>query len=242
MGTKVIESSVSSTDKKRSIIKNKEGYYRVTFGKLNTYTDSGIYYRVTDVDEALGAKSLVGKRIDKGLLRGEYTHPDVEGLTETELKRRTVWLELDNVAAHIQKIEIIDTGKTEPGFKNNILEIYGWVKPEGSKGEHLKEMLENPVANVAFSIRSLVYQHTVGSITIREVVIISTWDLVHEPGVGSATQWNSVGVESMDTNITKEELADLRSGFENSDLCKDGVCIVESLDTAIKNNNPLLNW
>lgn len=227
---------------KESVIKDENGYYRVTFGRFNDYNANGIFYRVTDLEEVLGENSLFGKRLLNGYARSEWSHPDVSRLSPEELKRRTVTLDIDRICNHIKRLEVIPTGKESRDFNLPIYDIYGWVKPEGPYGDYLREQLDNPDSNTAYSIRSLVRQTKVGSIVVRDIVIISTWDVVYMPGIATANQWNAAGIEHQDIIIEdNSEIVELRKGFESMDTqCEDGKCILKALDTALtKLENPI---
>jgi hypothetical protein len=226
-----LKSRKDKKNAKRTVIKDENGYYRVTLGAFNTFNRSGIYYRVPDVNKILGPGSIVHRRINDGVLFAEYLHPDISvyGGDKVKIANRTIQLDATRKIAHIKRIEVEDTGRKEPGFPYNILIIHGWVKPEGPYKDILQEQLDNPDENVFFSVRSLVDQKKIGNITVRDVLVVSTWDYVIEGGIKIANQWNAAGLESamaidIDTNVAKELIA----GFEHVE-CKDGKCVIKTL-------------
>jgi len=239
--------------KKEDIIKDKNGYYKVSLGKLNSYNDIGIFYRINNIEDIIGEGSVLGRRLTKGILKGEKGHPDVTSMTEMELKKRTIQIDMDRTSHHIKRIELVKTGK-KIAFGLDEYEVYGWVIGSGKYGEELNKDLENPDINVPFSIRSLVREKRVGNIRVRDLVIISTWDWVREPGYSNATQDRAsevgagigetftVGLES------KEELDNLIAGIEEDMVgveCKDGVCVIKGLKNSKKlfeDGNPIYRW
>lgn len=236
-------------NKKVEVIKDENGYYKVTFGAFNTFNKSGIYYNVPDVNKIIGPDSLVGRRIKEGILFSEVDHPDISDCLARSDKmciaNKTIKLDPNNKCCHIKKIEIEVTNKVEPGFKNPIVLVHGWVKPDGPKKDVLADALENPDYNVHFSVRSLVNERKVGKLRIRDVLLVSTWDHVAEGGVKYANQWYTAGVESMDLVVDKDLLDKIMLGYESLD-CKDGKCVIKTL----KETNPfpkealeiLRNW
>jgi hypothetical protein len=227
------------------IIKDENGYYKVTFGAINTFNKNGIYYKVTDIDRFFGPNSIIGRRINEGVLIAEYQHPKVDGMSVDEIRRRTFFLDGDRKAAHIKKIELYNTGKTEPGFDLPVYKVYGWVRPSGPYGKYLQDALDNPDENVAFSIRSLVKTYRAGNIWVKEVKLLSTYDYVPENGMPGATQWNAAGLESFMPEIDNvDELYELMKGFENTAMqCKDGKCVIGGIKHVLKKDKgSILYW
>lgn len=182
---------------KPTVIKDKNGYYKVPLGKLNSYNDNGIFYRVIDMVELTkGPKSNIANDIREGIVKGEQGHPDFTGMNQQQLISRMFHIDMDNRSHDIKGIDFIPTGKYEKGWEQyEIHEVWGWVKPSGPKGKYLQEDLDNPDANVPFSIRSAVTEDRVGAMVVRTVLDIATWDWVHKNGVKMATQWHGAGLE-----------------------------------------------
>ena len=242
-----IKTKASEVDKDKTYIKDGEGYYKVRLGRLNAFNRQGIYYRVNNLDKVIGEGSVFYNRIREGFLRSEVNHPEAirEALKIKDprervraLTRAIMFINLENVCGHIKEITFVPTGKKEPGFSNEILEVYGWVKPSGPKKEVLQDALENPNENTAFSIRSLVKNAYENGIWIKDVLEISTWDYVYEPGVQGSSKWGGAGIESMDYGlmvIDDNDLKDLLdSGLESQ--CVDGECLIRKLRESFKEN------
>ena len=244
----VIESKKDRKGVKSAIVKDDNGYYKITLGAFNTFNASGIYYNVPDINKILGPGSLLHRRIDKGVLFAELEHPDLSPYNGDRLKisQRVIKLDPANKIAHIKKIEV-ETLRPEPGFKNPVYKIYGWVKPEGPHKEILQEALENDDENVYFSVRSLVNQRKVGNMLVRDVVLVSTWDYVVEGGIHSANQWNAAaGLETKDlaVDITPDIANEIVAGYEYVD-CEDGKCVIKSIKdtiTVIDDTPKIMKW
>jgi hypothetical protein len=57
------------------------GYYRCILGGFNMCNNSGVYYPLLDsVKKLFEVGGIVRRRLDNGLCKGEYGHPQVEGL------------------------------------------------------------------------------------------------------------------------------------------------------------------
>lgn len=243
-----VQSKVADKDTKAEVIKDANGYYKVTLGFLNTYNKGGIFYRLVDVEKYLGKNSLVGKRIDDGILIGEDNHPEVNGFSELQLKQRTLFLDKKNASTHIKAIEVNKTGEIDKTFNLPVYQIIGWVKPIGDTKTVMIDLLENPDSNVSFSLRSLVSQSRIGGIMVRDFILISTWDTVHANGVKNATQWNAAGFEDDMAVVLNDinDLTDVVQGFESSNMtCKDGICTIDYIKTELKNtryDNSIFDW
>lgn len=243
-----VQSKVADKNTKATVIKDDNGYYKVTLGFLNTYNKAGVFYRLVDYDKFLGKNSLVGKRIDEGILIGEDNHPNVDGFSELELKRRTLFLDKKNASIHIKAIEVNKTGEIDKTFNLPVYQIFGWVKPIGDTKQVMIDLLECEDSNVSFSLRSVVRQNRIGGILVRDFLLISTWDTVHSNGVKNATQWNAAGFEN-DMVVVLDSINDLDDvvkGFESSGMtCKDGICTIEHIKTEMSNQrhvNTIYDW
>lgn len=197
--------TLKGTENKSKTIVDDNGYYYLPFGALNTYNIHGEYYRVKDLSKIAGNRSLIGNRLKAGLLKGEKGHPVREpSMSDTAFINRNIEMNGDRVCGHIKAINFDVTNNYEPGFNLPIIKVRGWIRPIGPFGEEFKESLENPDMNTAMSIRSIVSPIVVGSVRIKDVLQISTYDYVTENGVHKSTQWdNSVSSESLDLDITK---------------------------------------
>lgn len=198
------------------IIKDENGYYKVKMGTLNSYNQNGVFYKIESLDALLNnPRGALHNRIKDGILKAEVGHPNFDGLYGNDLTYAIFNIDLKNTCAHIKELEFIKTGKFETGWNNYpIYDVFGWVKPIEPYGHLIKDALENPDENVAFSVRSAVAEDRVGTMLVRTILDISTYDFVHENGVKNATQWAAAGVEH-------------KEYVDNGTLCMNGECLLK---------------
>ena len=234
MKDRVLTSKVEKQNK-NSVVKDDNGFYRVKLGRLNTYNENGVFYKVENLDALLNnPNSILHNRIENGLLKAEVKHPSFKDeygnpLTGDALIQAIFEIDLDNVCLSIKKLEFINSGKTEKGWANYpIYEIFGWVKAIQPKGFYVEEALEDPDINLAFSIRSAVTEQYLGGTLIRTVIDVSTFDLVDTPGMSkNVTQWGGVGIENRQY-----------SGLNDDGVvCLNGVCINKLKEMAAGTEN-----
>lgn len=235
MNTTVMKSKVEKK-KQNSVVKDENGFYRVKLGRLNTYNSNGVFYKVNNLEALLSnPKSVIHRRIENGLLKAEVKHPkftDANGypLQGDALIQAIFEIDLDNVCASIKKVEFIKTNKTETGWSNfPIYEVFGWVKPIEPKGHYIKDALEDPDINLAWSIRSAVTEDRIGGMLVRTIIDISVWDYVDEGGVDGSSQWTAAGVEKKDY-----------TSFDDTGIvCLDGSCLnkLKKISHGTENSN-----
>ena len=240
--TKISDKAIDSTYEK-----SEDGYYKIRLGKLNAFNRHGVYYRVSNLDKLIGQGSVFYNRITEGFLRSEVGHP--EAIREAgkitnpserakALTRAIMFINLENVCAHIKEVTFVKTGKREKGFTNEIIEVYGWVKPSGVKKDLLESVFENPGENAAFSIRSLVINKIENGLLVKEVLEISTWDYVYEPGVAGSSKWGGAGIEDMEYSFPELSSSEL-DGLLDTGLdsqCVDGQCLIKKLKSTANKN------
>lgn len=187
---------------------DKDGYYELVLGGLNTHNNSGAwYYTAEKVRELFGPGSLLHRKIANGCLRAEVNHPQQRpGEKLEDFYARMMDIDLNNVCAHISKIWLDENyGKNNPHLNNpSLIAIMGLVKPAAPKGEILKEGLENPNENVCFSIRSLAEESFIRGKRVRTIQEVITFDLVNEGGILIASKWDSPATETISNDINKE--------------------------------------
>lgn len=189
-----------------SLKPDENGYYTVVLGALGVQNSANEIY--TDTETArrtFSENSTLMRRISRGLLRGEYGHPDPSDFPNFMMfERRVRAIKEDQVSHHISDVwleEIDYNGQRVCG-------ILGKLKPCGPYGPALKESLDNPKENVTFSGRyySNVSKTPTG-IQCREIHTVATWDYVSEPGIEMAQKYSSPTLESAnDTVFYREHL------------------------------------
>lgn len=207
-------SAIKLQNQNKDIKQDGNGYYYVTLGALNCYNSAGAYYVADGVKDLIENQSnLFARRLANGYLNGEMGHPNlVPGMSHNEFLIRNLKIEQSNISHHIKAVELVPTDEDSglPGG-GKIIKVMGWVKPSGEKGQYLKEALDNPDNNVAFSIRSLTNDTPVKGVLIKKIMQIITWDWVVEPGIACANKWSTVAMESFD--IMSVSLKDVESAL-----------------------------
>lgn len=183
---------------KSGILKPDEfGRYDMVLGALEYPNSVGDIYTLSSAQEFFKEGSPLLRRISNGQLRAELGHPKrLPGMTDRDYLERILTIEETRVCAHISDI-FIDHDSVKDKFGRNIITIRGKVKPSGPYGHVLKEMLDDPKQNVAFSVRSLTSNKQVGFRQHKDFTQIITWDYVNEPGLAPA---NKYGVPTLESN------------------------------------------
>ena len=174
------------------IMPDSDGYYPLNIGALNVHNSVNEYYSAEHARKLFGPGTTLDTRARKGVLRSEYGHPRVTpGMSAEMFKMRLHEIYEDRVCAHFQSPRLVDN-KTHLLIKAN-------VKPEGPNGKYLKESLDNPKANVYFSIRSFSKRIRVNGKLIKHIKHIVTWDYVNEGGISMASKFHTSSNESFQT-------------------------------------------
>ena len=253
MASQITLESKAAKANKPTIKKDENGYYLINLGAFNTYNSAGEYYLCDNsaLEFLKSPKSLLGRRIQNGVLRSEYQHPTYEecksaGSMEDKLKcitKRAIKIDLDRVCGHIKSVNFNILDKTEKGWENYpIIVINGWVKPAGPFKNVLQEALDNPDENVTFSVRSLVKRSVEGLTIVKRVRDVSTWDYVFEPGIKIASQWNAVGLEHKECDVCLNGMCstvfqEIMASVEDIDDISVEKIVLENED-----DDPLLKW
>lgn len=180
----------------------KDGdWYKVNLGAVNAFNAHGALYLEEGIRELLyNPESRLAQKIENGYLFGEMEHPVLPpNLTSEQAFARVSYLNPERKSHHIKSIELINTGvPVGKGFSGNVLQIVGWVMPMGPYGPLLKEQLDNPEVNTAFSIRCFSQTTRVGHTEVRKIQSIVTFDWVTEPGIPTANKFDTqrVSMES----------------------------------------------
>ena len=103
----------------------------------------------------------------------------------------------------------------------------GKVKPSGPMGPSLKEQLENPSENVAFSVRSLTRDKRIAGQLFKHMTTLVTWDYVNEPGISVATKYDNPSLESVGMEVHLGE-DDFTAAKEDQEVT--GVSLESGLD------------
>jgi len=174
---------------------DKDGYYEITVGNGNKFSLDGSYFKAEGAINILKDKnSSINKLLSSGYLKGELGHPK-KGLNESDkaFNHRNTIIREDNVSHFIKEVSAIETNVNENfGGFGNIVDFVVKLKPAGPHGPALKEALEDPDQNVAFSVRAFSVRSYIGNTIVYDNVAIITWDWVGNPGMAVANKWDTI--------------------------------------------------
>lgn len=196
------------TDKLGIIKPIDDGYYRVPVGAYNAYNNMGMFYDLNSAMQQFQEGSPLMRQLRKGVLHGEWTHPEQGSMSDQEYIQRIRKVDSRCESHHIRKIELIPNQKDEKGRPITLVVVE--LKPSGPYGPALEAKLKNRHENVYFSVRSLTMDDRIRGIKYtREIV---TWDYVNEGGIYSANKFNSPGLEQFnEVDVTQDTLIKLAS-------------------------------
>lgn len=215
----------------RGLKPDSRGFYPVVVGSVGGPTRNKVIYESKSLLSSMASGTKFNESLRNGYLFGELGHPDVygKGPQGKDDILRLCTIKEDNVSHLFGKIWIDETPITAGGDTG--YPIRALVKPFGPKGEVLRQSLEDPDANTAFSIRTLC-RAIAGPdkrYSYREVISTITFDAVCAPGYVAAAKRYSVnaGMESYsEVDVSREALAaiikqDGQAGMEAAKLFTD---------------------
>lgn len=185
------------TNKAGKLTPDEDGYYTLIVGALDFYNSAKKFYDYKTSCHVLDESSTFMRRVTGGNLYAEHNHPDYDpSMSVDDYILRIKWIEPDRVCAHISEVWGEWENKGPNGERCFVL--YAKVKPDGVRGQLLKDALENVKQNVCFSLRSLIDDNWVGGVCVRTITELVTFDWVIEPGISIATKYANPGLESYD--------------------------------------------
>lgn len=262
MGLKFECQALAGVNKVGKLKKDDKGYYLVTFAALNIFNAGKIFYdydlskHVFDPNDPFMRKLLGGK------LYSEVEHPEPPikdprhpNFLDLYIGRNR-FIDMRNACGHIRSVSCDPTDELVNGKPMWV--ITGWIKPEGVHAACLQSLLDNPDANVCFSLRSIINDRTVGGVRVRQIEELITFDLVTEGGLHVATKYNSPGLESHATGnvgnsvdipmsclerLRNQQLAEKRLGRESDVASVDRLIAAAKQSVPVMTTKaPLLNW
>lgn len=204
---------------------DENGWYDMVLGALEYENSVGDIYTLKSAQAFFEEGSSLMRRIANGQLRAEYGHPKQQpGMTDRQYLQRILTIEETMVCAHIKDVYIDFNNVKCPKTGRTIIAFRGKVKPAGPYGPYLKEMLDDPDMNVAFSVRSLTMNRMVGFRQHKDFTQIVTWDYVTEPGLAPANKYSVPTLESRNDIDFKIEdikaIAEQRYSMESTVLAR----------------------
>lgn len=232
---------------KRGILKpDADGYYTTVIGGLNAVNSSGHWYADSAryLFEGADNKSILQRRIKAGNLKGEAGHPKpLPNMSMDDFKFRLLSVEETKVSHHIRRIILDDSfGKNNPEYGNDqMIGIIAEIKPTGPYGPALQSAFDNPDENVCFSIRGFTDDSFARGRRIRSLFEVVTFDWVTEPGIASATKWDSPACESaaietfMDIPMSMRDIENMSNRSSGYALESDSVQMLNSIRSHFDN-------
>ena len=186
-----ISSALLLEGNQKSLKPDKNGVYHdiplMVLGKVSrNFKD----YEVTSmVDAMTNPYSPFVRRLKAGQLTGEWGHPMI---WEDKDLPRVMLIDSKNESHTIHRVW---TGQpTEQGH----VVVYGDLQCSGPYGSYLKDRLEDPLKNAAFSLRSLVAKiGQEGNVIKQRVNALVTIDAVDCPGYAEASKDYVKGLEGL---------------------------------------------
>lgn len=211
------ETKLKALQKSGTIEPDKDGYYDLVIGALNSFNNSGAWYynAKQEVLKLFAPDSLLMRRVRNGVVRAEVGHPrQMPGESDDAYFGRLLDIDLNNTCAHIDNIWLdFNYGKNHPELKNpDMIAIIAKVKPCGGRGYILEEALKNNRANICFSIRALADEQLIRGKRVRTLREIITFDMVNEGGLLVASKWDSPACEAIEllSRITPEMISSFK--------------------------------
>jgi hypothetical protein len=189
-----VETHYAAKGGRVGIIKPDEnGVYKgLAMMNLGEKTQQGTYYDPASVVEQITdptTKFNIVLRQHK--LYGEWGHPKFYGLTKDEALTRLRTVDEDR-HSHL----FLGVASDAPD-SNGYVMIRGDIKPMGPNAHYVRETLDDPVANTAFSLRGFVDNRIMPDGTIyRTMRQLTTWDCVGASGYFGTDKAHSIGLES----------------------------------------------
>ena len=171
---------------------DQDGYHTMPIAVLGVDSRNGTYYEISNfVDQMTSKDSRFNILLTDGNLYGEYGHPNLIGLSPEAQLQRLLHIDEKQVSHHFKSVA---TGAV---LENGGKLINGVVKPFGPYGNSLKDNLENPFMNTAFSLRSIAGARQDGNISRRSVKKLVTFDAVTAGGYEAAAKRYSPSTEDL---------------------------------------------
>lgn len=243
--------STKMENRNKDIKKDENGDYLVIVGAVNHFTAGGELYVAEEVKEKFAENSILMERCKNDLLEIEDEHPTWEpSMSKAQWFERLYSYDKAKVAGKITKLWLEETDEYAPGTDLKIILIWAAIRPftDRPKGLLLKRDLENPDKNVAFSIRSIIYQETFNLTPVCKIKDIITFDWVSSPGISKAHKYYTAGMLSQgrilaDLNIEADvkEMSSILTatkGLLSSNVKNDLLKEVSKKDS----RNTLLKW
>lgn len=242
--------ALAGTNKVGKLTPDADGYYTVILGAFDFPNSGGAIYPWKSAQKLFEDSGALMRRIKTGQQRGECGHPKQQpGMTKAQFITRICTIEETLVSHHIKEVWI-ETETVKGPNGRPVVAVMGKVKPSGPMGSSLKEQLENPSENVAFSVRSLTRDKRVAGQLFKHMTTLVTWDYVNEPGISVATKYDNPSLESvgMEVALNEDDFSTAREDQQVSGVSlESGLDIVSVVDQQgftrrVANLSSLADW
>lgn len=234
------------TNKVGELKPDSDGRYDMILAALEYPNSVGATYSLSSAEQFFKPGTPFMRKVENGQLRAEYGHPKAEDSPNDEAYfMRLLRIHEENVCAHISDLFIDYDGVVDRKTGKRVVVIRGKVKPCGPKGPFLKEMLDDPKQNVAFSLRCTTDIERSGFTVKKHFTQIITFDYVNEPGLALATKYNSPSLESadiFDKVISYEELRNLADRRSHRYSMESNEALSEIVRTITPTKPALMTW
>ena len=186
---------------KKGILKQLDnGYYEIIIGAFAAFGNGGWVYDEATAKRYIETDKEFLAELQGGRMYSEWGHPvRTPGMSDAEWFARICSILETNTSSHIRAIKLsYNTVTDERGRK--VVAIIGEVRPAGYKADEFRQMLENPHADVAYSIRSFARKDFNRS--LKHITKIITWDSVTTPGIAVASKYKTPSLESKAVTAT----------------------------------------
>lgn len=189
--------ALAGTNKVGDLKPDANGCYPMVIGGYNCNNGSGAFYPWTnDVRQLYADSSSLQRKVKNRNLTGESGHPRrTPGMTDKQWLERVIDVYETNESHAIWEIWA-DDGLFKGADGQPIVAIMGLIRPQGDKGDSLRDILSTPGANVNFSIRCLSFDQRIRGRLEKLVRSIITYDRVGEPGIPFASKFMAPSLES----------------------------------------------
>lgn len=219
---------------------DKDGIYRgIPLTVLGQASRNNKFYDERSVVDCItNPKSRFFINLTEGNLEGEWGHPLIA--RESDIAR-LAHIERERVSHYFTRVYTERMG--------NMTVVFGDVVPFGPYGKYLKESLEDPRRNTAFSLRSLCARMGQdGSVTRQRMLALITFDAVDGPGYEMASKRFAASTESISiqqefeylTNVDQlQKESSMRELLGVEAITEDQICELLGTEHAVIANEAL---
>lgn len=197
--------------KQGKLKQNANGAYEILAGAYNVANNVGDIYILTERVKRLFQKSTMMEKLNKNQLFGEGDHPsldDFRSKARSEKEAVMLWInrlgqiKSSCITHQILKVDLKPLNIVRDG--RPVWGVFLQVKPLHPV---LKQMMNDPDCNVAFSVRSFVDRFIKMGEMFCEAKDIITYDWVPTGGIDLATKYSTPSLESEASPMLWEESA-----------------------------------